>query len=189
MRLALLPHPGHPAPAIRVEAEAERAANGRLALRYRIAGAISGLLLPAPAAPGRADALWRHSCFEAFVRPAASADYWEFNFAPSGQWAAYRFSGYRRDMAAAEEMPPPEMEMLSAASRVELAATIGLEQLAGLAWQVGLSAVIEERSGRKSWWALAHPPGEPDFHHEDCFALQLPPAACSDEIRHRPPAR
>jgi hypothetical protein len=37
--------------------------------------------------------------------------------------------------------------------------------------------VIEERNGRKSYWALAHPPGEPDFHHPACFALELPPAA------------
>jgi hypothetical protein len=23
---------------------------------------------------------------------------------------------------------------------------------------------------------LAHPPGKPDFHHSDCFALELPAA-------------
>jgi hypothetical protein len=44
-------------------------------------------------------------------------------------------------------------------------------------WRLGLSAVIEDRSGQKSYWALAHPPGRPDFHHEDCFALELTPAA------------
>ena len=40
--------------------------------------------------------------------------------------------------------------------------------------RLGLSAVIEETSGRKSYWALAHPPGKADFHHSDCFALELP---------------
>jgi hypothetical protein len=34
--------------------------------------------------------------------------------------------------------------------------------------------VIEETNGRLSYWALAHPPGKPDFHHSDCFALELP---------------
>ncbi len=177
MRLSLQPHPGHPAPAIRIAAEARRAANGRLALRYRITGAVADLRLPPPAPPGRADGLWQHSCFEAFVRPAGGAAYWELNFAPSGQWAAYRFGDYRRGMAAAEETPPPELEMVSATDRIELAATVELETLAGFAWRVGLCAVIEESRGRKSWWALAHPPGEPDFHHEDCFTLELPPAA------------
>ena len=41
---------------------------------------------------------------------------------------------------------------------------------------MGLSAVIEEKDGTVSWWALAHPEGPPDFHHDACFALELPPA-------------
>ena len=42
---------------------------------------------------------------------------------------------------------------------------------------IGLSAVIEETDGTKSYWALRHPPGPPDFHHPDCFALELPALA------------
>jgi hypothetical protein len=42
-------------------------------------------------------------------------------------------------------------------------------------WRLGLSALIEETSGRKSYWALAHPPGKPDFHHADCFAHEFLP--------------
>ena len=179
MRFPLLPHPDSPAPAIRIEAEARHAPDDRLALRYRITGAVDALLLPPPAPPGRADGLWRHSCFEAFVRPAADAGYWELNFAPSAQWAAYRFSDYRQGMAVAGEVPPPRMEMLAGRENLELTASVELGRplglLADLPWQVGLSAVIEERNGRLSWWALAHPSGEPDFHHSDCFALELPP--------------
>jgi hypothetical protein len=36
-----------------------------------------------------------------------------------------------------------------------------------------VSAVIEENSGAKSYWALKHPPGKPDFHHADGFDLTL----------------
>ena len=39
--------------------------------------------------------------------------------------------------------------------------------------KIALSAVIEETDGTKSYWALRHPPGAPDFHHPDCFALTL----------------
>jgi hypothetical protein len=38
---------------------------------------------------------------------------------------------------------------------------------------LGLSAVLEEANGRKSYWALAHPPGKADFHHADCFTLEF----------------
>ena len=42
-------------------------------------------------------------------------------------------------------------------------------------WRLGLSAVLEAKDGTKSYWALAHPPGDqPDFHHPDCFAARLP---------------
>lgn len=40
--------------------------------------------------------------------------------------------------------------------------------------RLGMSAVIEEQEGTKSYWALAHPPGKPDFHHPACFAITLP---------------
>jgi hypothetical protein len=41
------------------------------------------------------------------------------------------------------------------------------------AWRIGLAAVIEERSGHKSYWALAHPPGKADFHPFDSCALEF----------------
>ena len=53
-----------------------------------------------------------------------------------------------------------------------LGATIAVEGDQG--WQLGLSAVLEEVDGTKSYWALAHPEDKPNFHHPDCFAAQLP---------------
>ena len=38
----------------------------------------------------------------------------------------------------------------------------------------GLSAVLEESDGTKSYWALAHcDPEKPDFHLADCFTAKL----------------
>src|SRR3546814_3900847 len=39
-------------------------------------------------------------------------------------------------------------------------------------WEVGLTMVIEEMSGAKALWALAHPEGAPDFHARDCFVAR-----------------
>jgi len=39
--------------------------------------------------------------------------------------------------------------------------------------RLGLSAVVESVDGGLSYWAMRHPPGKPDFHHVDAFALQL----------------
>jgi hypothetical protein len=179
MRVTLEPHPDSFAPGLRIEAEAQRAASARLILRYVVTGKTGTLLMPPPAAPGRADGLWRHTCFEAFVRAPAEAGYFELNFSPSGQWAAYRFSDYRAGMMPIDALPPPEIEAQQDGGRYILAASLDLApilgRLAEAPWQLGLAAVIETRDGGKSYWAAAHPPGEPDFHHRDCFALELPP--------------
>jgi len=174
VRLALTPHPDMPSEAVQ-GMEVEVARRGAcLALSFRLSGSLDRLLIPPRAPPIRMDGLWQHSCFEAFIRPAGSEAYREFNFSPSGEWAAYRFDRYRSGISDLEEFPPPRIatrrgEILE----VEIGLVPGLP--AASAWQLGLSAVVEETGGGKSYWALAHPPGRPDFHSPDCFALELAP--------------
>jgi hypothetical protein len=50
-------------------------------------------------------------------------------------------------------------------------ATIAVE--ADARWELGLSAVLEEKDGTKTYWALEHPSDKPDFHHAACFATRL----------------
>ncbi len=175
MRLALAPHPGLPLATIqRIEVEVARPAPGRLRLSYTVFGDIDRLLLPTPAAPVRTDDLWKHTCFEAFIRPGAGPAYYEINLAPSSQWAAYGFEGERTGMRPAGEITAPRVEMRSQADRYDLAAEIDLTLPGDPAWRLGLSAVIEDTLGARSYWALAHPAATPDFHHPDAFVLDLP---------------
>jgi hypothetical protein len=177
--LALKLHPDSRCAAVTsidVDVACQRA--GGLLLTYSVNGTIAGLLLPSITASATTGELWRHTCFEAFVRPLAGEAYCEFNFAPSTQWAAYRFDGYRSGMRAAE-IGAPRIEVQAEPKRYTLRAAVDLGDvslLSGAAWRIGLTAVIEEKNGEKSYWALAHPPGKPDFHHADCFALEIPQA-------------
>jgi hypothetical protein len=123
----------------------------------------------------RADQLWQHSCFEVFAKLGDGTSYLEINLATSGQWAAYRFSDYRSGMLPAEYIKLVAGGWRFRERRTELYAMF--EVPIGFAmddWHLALSAVIEETDGTKSYWALKHPPGPPDFHHPDCFALTLP---------------
>jgi hypothetical protein len=159
---------------IEVEVSRERACS--LVFAYALTARISDLAMPPVAAAARADALWRHTCFEAFVGSPLDVAYYEFNFAPSTQWAAYRFSSYRTGMRIATEISSPKIAVESSRDRYILRASLELDQLLlsrGPMWRLGLSAVIEEASGHQSYWALAHPPGKADFHHSDCFTLEL----------------
>ena len=166
-------HPdSHCAAATQIEADVVRPHPGSLILSYVVSGRIGDLRLPPVVAAARADELWRHTCFEAFVRPSTGSPYYEFNFSPSTQWAAYHFSGYRGGMRVATEIAAPRIEVRSSAESYTLQAALELDGVS-LPWRIGLSAVLEETNGRKSYWALAHPPGKADFHHADCFALEL----------------
>jgi len=172
MRQALKLHPDSRCDAAtRIEVYVSRGRTGNLVLRYFVTGTMSDLCLPPVATPTRANELWRHTCFEGFVRASGDA-YYEFDFSPSTQWAAYKFGGYRDGMSVASEISAPRIEVWSNGASCEMQVSLDLPNDA--AWRLGLAAVIEEKSGRKSYWALAHPPGKPDFHHSDCFALELP---------------
>jgi hypothetical protein len=168
MRHALIPHPRSPCEAVtRLEVEVARAGDG-LALCYGLTGELNRLVIPARAAPERTDGLWNHTCFEAFV--AADGDgYREFNFAPSGAWAAYGFEAYRKGMAPLEGIDPPRIETTTTADTLELRVVLAPPPLGPV--RLGLTAVIEEAGGRLSYWALRHPAERPDFHDVGGFVL------------------
>ena len=171
MHAELIPHPDFPCDAVRsITAEVGPAGPAALHIRFVVVGDIGAVKLPPPDAPERTDELWRHTCLEAFAADADGRGYTEYNLAPSTQWAAYRFDGYRRGMHPAD-IAPPGIEVDRASDRLELRARLELPHAASL---LGLTAVIEEADGRISYWALRHPPGLPDFHHADGFALELP---------------
>ena len=100
-------------------------------------------------------------------------EYREFNFSPSGEWAAYDFQSYRNG-GVLENALSPGIVVRKATDKLELAAKISQGHLPhDRPLRLGLSAVVEDADGILSYWALRHPPGKPDFHHADAFDLQL----------------
>ncbi len=170
--MQLHPHSSAPgSPIEQIDVTLVRPSVDVLDLRFELVGAVVDLAIPTQQPPQRTDGLWQHTCFEAFV--AAAHGYYEFNFAPSSQWAAYRFSGYREGMTPAE-IAPPVIRWSADAGTARLDVRVQLPPDA--TGPLGLSAVIEARDGGKSWWALAHPAARPDFHAAACFVAELPPA-------------
>jgi hypothetical protein len=139
---------------------------------FGVGAPLQRFVIPAASEPARADELWRTTCFEAFLRAEGGEPYREWNFAPSGDWAAYDFSAYRKGMANAHVPSPPYIRLEDNFTWWALGCTIATE--AEVAWALALSVVLEEADGTKSYWSLAHPVTEkPDFHHPDCFVARL----------------
>jgi hypothetical protein len=177
----LRPHPLTPSSAVHALAvQLRRTADGDLALRYRLHADLARLRIPASQAPERRDGLWAHTCFELFVAAPDSAAYREYNFSPSGLWAAYAFRGYRERDDALDAWPPapPPIRMRAGAGLLELDARVALpvELPPGAPLLLGLTAVVEDADGALSYWALRHPGARPDFHLREGFALTLGPA-------------
>jgi hypothetical protein len=168
----------HPAAASNVvaaiEVGVERDPRGAITMAWTMSGDMSRLRIPARAVAARRDGLWRHTCFELFVLESG-ARYFELNFSPSGEWAAYAFEGYRRGMSLLELREPPDVTARLTSSRLDAEVRVRLPESSEAAGaRLALAAVVEDRAGAISYWALAHGAERPDFHAPAGFVLPLP---------------
>ena len=174
-RLSLIPHPDTPSRAVTAVEVELIASPDDLLISYFLIGS-EDLVIPERKPAARRDGLWETTCFEAFLKAEGAEAYFEFNFSPSTEWAAYRFERYRDGMSKLLQPVDPFVERAAEPSDPLVEVALDRADLPDGPMRLGLSAVIEERYGRKSYWALAHSPGKPDFHHPDCFQLELPAA-------------
>ena len=143
-----------------------------LRLRWRVEGS-QRLVVPAFSGKGRADELWRTTCFEAFLRAPGAGAYVEINLSPSERWQGYDLAHYRAPPMERAMPREPDCTLRAGSSFAIFDAAIPVQGLPPLPWQMGLCAVIEEQGGAKSYWAVTHPDGPPDFHDPACQTLRL----------------
>jgi hypothetical protein len=177
VQVNLIHHPATPpSEPLKVWANVEHSASlGSVAstnIWFGIGAPISRFVIPPPGEPKRAEDLWESTCCEAFLRVPGAAAYREWNFAPSGEWAAYDFTSYR-DGKSEADVAPPYIRLEDNLTWWGLGATFAVA--ADAMWALGVSAILEEQDGTRSYWALSHPPGDKaDFHDPACFAALLP---------------
>lgn len=143
-----------------------------LRLLYELHGDMSAIRIPAQATPQRLDDLWKHTCFELFIADDHSSAYEEFNFSPSGSWAAYQFLDYRQGAQNMQTTAPAFTRWSRAQSatlEVHWPRPIGGLLASRDTHPIGLSAVIEDSQGELTYWSLAHPTEKPDFHNRAGF--------------------
>lgn len=166
-------HPVHPPLEVSsVEARVLTLDAQWMTMRWRVEGA-QRLVVPPFSGKRRADGLWQATCFELFVKPDGGEGYAEFNFSPSQAWAAYDFSGYREGMAERAVPRDPVCTPRRGQSVLIFDVALPAAALPPLPAAIGLTAVIEEEGGHKSYWAIEHREDRPDFHHASCFAARL----------------
>lgn len=153
---------------------------GRIGVEYDIHGMLSHLVIPeqrAGATDKRRDELWRHTCFELFVKEAdkKKKGYLECNFSPSGNWNVYSFGSHRKKMRDADVATIPNIMTTASKKIYSLRAEVDLTGLISelSTIDVGVSCIIENRNGKQGYWALSHPKETPDFHDPESFLVRL----------------
>jgi len=180
MSHTLQPHSDSPRlPVDSLTAQVRRKAGAKLELVYRLMGDLEALAVPELSNPSRADELWKHTCFEIFIRKAQAPGYVEFNFAPTAQWAAYSFRSRRSGMRNIDQVSEAPIGTMMFGRQFVLKAELDFSGVEGLPpadgpWTAAISAVIEAVDGRKAYWAVQHPEGNPDFHAPEGFVIDLP---------------
>jgi hypothetical protein len=172
----LVPHrAGALEAAVVLAAHVELATATTLRFDYRLTGPVGSLAIPQRLPPQRAEELWKHTCFEAFIAPGTGRAYYELNFSPSTQWAAYEFDAYRDGMRPLALAVPPQIIVATTAAGLRVTASMELATLpnAPWPWRVGLTAVVDDRSGNRGYFALRHPRDKPDFHDAAGFTQSL----------------
>lgn len=148
-----------------------------LTLHYGLAGNTEDIFLPPPAVPSsRRDELWKMTCFEFFLAIKGQPQYWEFNMSPSGDWNIYRMEAYRRvgfrEETSIQRLPFEVARgagLLTVDTRVDLTPILRADQTL----EIGVTAVVQARGGNETYWALAHPGVQADFHLREGFILAL----------------
>lgn len=141
---------------------------------FQVTAKDAGLNWPKPAGARRVTRLWEGTCLEVFIAPATGNAYWEFNVSPQGGWNVFSFERYRYPVTREDE----------AFTDLKISADSELSKY-GVSWEfdlasccdpkdefaVGLSAILSFDSGKRVYYALAHPSHQPDFHDRESFRL------------------
>ena len=173
---SLIPFPAPHLPAISLTGSL-MVENSCLTLRYSLAGTVEAILLPSPSLPpSRKDDLWKATCFEFFLAVKDQPGYWEFNMSPSGDWNAYRMDAYRR-VGFREEIGISELPFEFKEESGQCLLNVSMDLTSILRHEdearMGITAILQTKDGRETYWALSHPAPHADFHLRESFILEL----------------
>ena len=150
-----------------------------LQITYQLEGELAELRIPnCSGQPLRQDLLWQATCLEFFLAAADNSDYWEYNLSPAGHWNVYHLEGYRQGLAEEPAYKQLPFNVIQDGKQLSLSLSCALPPAlatptAAAGLEVGVSAVLQSSSGELTYWSVAHPGSEPDFHHRGGFCLKL----------------
>ncbi|MFT6070341.1 MAG: hypothetical protein ACJAT2_003226 [Bacteriovoracaceae bacterium] len=152
---------------------------GVLKVAFNLTGDLGSVLAPMPVdLPARVIGLWESTCFEMFIKNSEKEEYFEFNCSSANNWNIFYFPKKR---AALKEFTPISNLASSTVlkdDQLSVSFWIDLKKLPIGFWidgqmKLGLTSVLESKSGGLSYWALEHLDTKPNFHKPESFSFLL----------------
>lgn len=173
---ALIPYPAQKLPAIEITGTATRQ-ESHLSIHYVVSGDIGAIIFPtATNSPTRQDDLWKATCFEFFIAIKDQPHYWEFNMSPSSNWNVYAMDAYRQiNMREEVSFTQLSFEFKKTNAEILLDISVDLNPIIQpeTFLELGITTIIQTKDGNETYWALAHPGPQADFHLRDSFVIVL----------------
>lgn len=112
----------------------------------------------------RKDKLWKSTCMECFLFFNEN-DYCEVNISPSGAWNSYYFTSYRTGMEESQNINLTHISTSFSSTHYHLEASFDFLEKR-YPEVINLCAILESKNKEhdKSYWAIKHNKGQPDFH-------------------------
>lgn len=149
---------------------------GVIGVTYTLHGPLSDIVIPSSSVmPARQKELWEETCFEFFLAPADSDQYWEFNLSPSGNWNVYHFESFREGMKEETGFSSLPFRIDNQSDCFTLTLELDVTPISREDQRIkaGISAVILFNDGNRTFWSLVHPGTQPDFHNRGSFIIDL----------------
>ncbi|MFA6238695.1 MAG: hypothetical protein WC635_15275 [Bacteriovorax sp.] len=177
-KFSLIPFDPATAPKIRIETELNQNSDS-LFISYRIRAGFD-LIDCGSGTPKkeRITGLWEKTCFELFVKNE-SGQYVEFNFSPNFEWNCFYFNKKGDALSEWSKMRAPATDILFSEDHFLHFSVIKKDLFpdgffdSEHSLSVGITAVIKEKTGALSYWALSHADSRPNFHHFDSFKYKF----------------
>jgi len=156
--------------------------HSQLNLSFAIQGETNQILWPQITQKNkRKDELWTNTCFEIFIKPDNSDQYWEFNFCHEHYFNCYHFSNYRHKLQTELLIDQVYSQFDSQnKNNVTLSFATELEKLTNnyslSSVRIGISCIMKTMNSDLSknenhYYALKHCANEPDFHNSDSYTI------------------
>ena len=152
---------------------------GVLKFAFELEGDLEQILIPSPKGlPARVIGLWESTCFEVFIKNSKNEEYFEFNCSSASNWNIFYFKKPKAGLKEFLEISNLASCSVQNGKSLTVSFWIDTQKFPQGFWHegsmnLGLTSVLESKTGGLSYWAIEHLDQKPNFHLSKSFKYCL----------------